>query len=449
MLLGGMDSAWAARLPAVVAGTLTVLCVAQMAAWLFGPAVGLLAGVALATMVEFLAYATLAEDEVFLALLVAAAMLLFVRAEFAGAAQAGSGFVDGRSWAVAGFFILLGLTNLAKGPLVGAAPVAVALAGFLIWSGWQAVRRYCWLWGWLAFALIALAWPAWALWHVPSVWDNWIADYTGAGAVGGRYDRPAWHYLLTLPWTTLPWTPALIVGLGLCAGAAVRRAGRAERFVLCWAILAVVMLSIPGRKHHHYLVPLLAPWAVLAAVGLARVGAYLRDQGWRRPGVALVCFVGVWAAGYGWVQSQIAARRPEAVGVVAFLREVEAKAPADRPLLIDGELILDAFRVGFYLRPDARLVHNLTFLRDRALTAAEVYVVTRPQAAPVLATLGEVERVAQLDAAAAVRMPENSLACFRVRFREDLVRYPAPPPASVTVLQAMGRSPGPFCGPPF
>lgn len=71
---------WVARLPGAIAGTITCLLTAGTAARLLGRSVGVLAGFALATMYEFYVYATLAEDEVFLAAVVAACVYLFARA---------------------------------------------------------------------------------------------------------------------------------------------------------------------------------------------------------------------------------------------------------------------------------------------------------------------------------------------------------------------------------
>ena len=39
--------------------------------------------------------------------------------------------------------------------------------------------------------------------------------------------------------------------------------------------LQVLLLSVPHGKHHHYLVPLVAPSAMLAAAGAVEVGRFL------------------------------------------------------------------------------------------------------------------------------------------------------------------------------
>ena len=154
------DAAWVPRLCSAVVGTLMVLLTAWTVSRLLGRGVGVLAGFLLATAFEFYSYASLAEDDVYLALLVAAALACFVRAEFgeseedeepdrlaaplagrgvgetrpaSGAAKRGgysagffSSFFGKRSWAVVGFFVILGADKSNKGSAAGAAAVGAA-----------------------------------------------------------------------------------------------------------------------------------------------------------------------------------------------------------------------------------------------------------------------------------------------------------------------------------
>ncbi len=83
----------------------------------FGRTAGVLSGLALATGLEFYAYATVAEDDVYLAALVAVAMALFVRGPARTARAAAP--LGRRAWPVWAFFAVAGLSNWAKGPLLG------------------------------------------------------------------------------------------------------------------------------------------------------------------------------------------------------------------------------------------------------------------------------------------------------------------------------------------
>ncbi len=147
---------------------------------LFGRGIGIVSGLVLATMYEFYTYSTLAEDDIFLGVLVMGAMALFVGQEFrvdAMVEEGRIGFLGWRPWRVVAFFVFLGLTNLAKGPVVGAAVVIGAIGAYfvmpsILWEGGEdlsfvfhfppeqrrRIRRYWWLWGILGAAVIALSW---------------------------------------------------------------------------------------------------------------------------------------------------------------------------------------------------------------------------------------------------------------------------------------------------
>src|ERR1700722_18273684 len=63
-LLGRHDAEWAVRLGSALAGTITVLLTVWLGGALFGRATGILAGLILATMYDFLRYSTLAEADI-------------------------------------------------------------------------------------------------------------------------------------------------------------------------------------------------------------------------------------------------------------------------------------------------------------------------------------------------------------------------------------------------
>lgn len=494
------EDVWAVRLPAAGMGIATVVLTAWVAGRLFGRGFGMVSGLALATMYEFYAYSCLAEDDIFLAALVAVAMTLFVRAEFIEGPAPMEGKwrpFGGRSLAVAGFFVVTGVSAIAKGPLLGALVIAPTAAAYLAWDGgWRRVRRYVWVWGWVACAVLTLAWPAYIYHRYPDVMENWLLDYSRTS----KYDEPIWYYGPQLLLGLLPWTPAALFGLGSLVRKAWRRElAPAERLVLCWAVLPVVMLSLQHRKHHHYLVPSIAPWGLVAAYGLfTAVPALYRAAAksprpivdalaaiggavalWvlrgKIPGpawahvllvVTWVACVGIWYLGvrrqdgrlsmaavllgtmvvYGWGQTCL----PNGVDAdTAFLRRVEASVPQDALLTVNSDLRgdMDFFRNCFYLRRDAVLIHNLSFLRDEKIHEPAVYVVTRARDGADLRELGTVEQVDQSAKTRRETSPADRFALFRVTFRPDLTRYPAPAPDTVTTIQAMDRKPGPYCGP--
>lgn len=520
------DNQWSARIPCALMGLLIVLMVGRMAAGWFGREIGVIAGLALASMYEFYTYATLAEDDIFLAFLVVAAIALFVRQEFFGdptVADPRLGLAGRRPWRVVGFFVLLGLTNLAKGPIVGAAIVVGTIGAYFLMPrlAWRSgslgvffawteperrrVRRYLWLWGWMTAGIIALSWHVYIHLRFRDPGGGYLANLRYDFLQTHEFDEPWWFYPPTLLGVGMPWTPAAIVAMCLTARRAWRQRDRALRFLWCWAIVPIVVLSLPHRKHHHYLVPSLAPWAILAALGVRPIAQHMfKGIAWtRRPNFGLlaygipgtialailayfrklapitdirpqlesaamlivlwnVCvwafFYGLWTsngrwmlasiligvgAGYSWKQTHL----PD--GTVAdtqFLRhEVEQRVPPNQLLAVDAAIgPLDFFRVQYYLRNNALLLHNLSYLRSDRIHADQLYIVARVSDLTSLQSLGEARMVARSPRKPQVNVPE--LALFQLRFKPDLVRYPPPP---VSPMQAMMRAPGPDCGPPL
>lgn len=504
------DAVWVVRLPSVLMGMSIVLMTAWAAGVWFGRGVGMLSGLVLATMYEFYTYSVLAEDDIFLAAVVAVAFTLFVSMEFASGNDRDSrlGFFGNRPWQVWAFFFMLGLMNIVKSPLLGAAVVVAPVGAYLLLTRDAArIRRYIWFWGWLVFAVLLVWWTLAAIRRYPDVVRNWRFDYEDTA----QYDQPFWYYVgIVLPAFCEPWILASITGLIVTARGAVRRHASPERFLWCWAILPVIVLSIHHRKHHHYFVPSIAPWAILSAVGISIVWRDLTKPRAGRPlspwvpGVVVAVLAGagvalyrpialhvfhasavsvpmsaafvlavaivICAAGFIWAASQ---RRPTAaaaacfLGVAfaycwgqrvlpdlttqdtAFLRRADARVPPDQPLYVNGDLggEMDFFRNQFYLRPTAMLLHNLSFLRDERITAPDVWVITRRQDMPRLSKLGEV-RVEDVSAyTRRERSASERFTLFRLRFTPGLARFPRPP--CINTLQAMGREKGPYCGPPL
>jgi len=335
--------------------------------------------------------------------------------------------------------------------------------------------------------------------------ENWKVDYLGR--VSGTYtaiNQGWYYYLVALATAIIPWTPAAILGLGVTARAAWRRRAPNEQFIWCWAIAPLCVLSIPQGKHHHYLLPLMVPWATLAAMGAREfTGVLFRSGRLRRRAaagvlvilaiaaaatlvalhnrlhlalaaasvLALIVFVGTAviaralllqrssllaggvigtvAAVLACVEISLTPENDRTLADTVFVLRSNNKVPRDAPLFINSDVnTLDFFRLQFYARADAHLLHNLTFLRARDIAAPLVYVITRRRDEAELAKLGRVECVdvserSHNDAG----LPAGRFALFRLSFAPDLVRYDRP--TNITNMQALSRAPGPFCGPPL
>jgi 4-amino-4-deoxy-L-arabinose transferase-like glycosyltransferase len=495
---GRCDRDWIVRLGPILMSTIIVLLVARMAAGWYGRGLGLLSGLVLATMSEFWIFSTDPEADMFLCAIVTGALAVFADLEFVRKPRTESTrFLGGRPWLVLAFFVLWGMTNLAKGLVFGTLMVGVPVVGHLVLNGnLRSLGRYVWLWGWLAFAVVALAWPLAAYRQYPDIVDLWRSDY------GGRLNRgfigePPWYYAVTLPGVLLPWTIAALVGLGVTARQALRQRGTPERFLWIWALLTPAVFSIPDGKHHHYLLPCLAPWAMLAAVGALRIWqAIARGPGWLRspalglltlgvPGAAVLWFFRdripgpswmtpvltvAWASsvfGLCWAITRLDGR--VAFGTLfallaaiyggfytyqtkyldsyredtAFLHQARALT-RDRPFYINFDELypLETFHLLFYSDEHTVLLHNLTFLLDRHIQESEVYVLCRASEGAYLANLGRAELVLQSRHTRGERSPADRRSLFRLHFRADLPRLRAD--VRISPMQATHRTPGPF-----
>lgn len=505
-LFGRCDTLWIVRIPPALSGTVCVLLTAWMACVLFGRRVGLLAGFVHATMYEIAQYAWLAEDEIFLCTLVTAAVACFVAIEFARGESLEPGsrsFVGPRTRRLAVLFVLLGLTNLAKGLLFGTVMSLVPVAAFLL--GTRDPRRilfYFWLPGWCLFVLIAAAWPLAAYLRYPDVTQVWWYDH--GGRLDGQYadiTQPWYYYLKLLPTILAPW----IVLMPWSAVVTWRRAwddrSSAERFVWGWAILVPLVFSIPTGKHHHYLLHAVAPWSMLAAYGLARWYAAIQSgPAWLRNPWPALATVGLPATAALWLTRHktglstehlvllslgaplagvvlawgLTQSRPRLAGgflfgLVAtgflgghiaagkwfdqsrhdavFLTKVRDYLGDDKTLVINGATrSLDEFRFQFSQSNRARVVHNLTFLRDASLPADEVHVLARARDATSLSEYGTPEIVLQSEKTRREKTPADRWSLFRLEFHPGLERVAATG-IRVSPMQAMQRADGPFLSP--
>ena len=107
-----------------------------------------------------------------------------------------------------------------------------------------------------------------------------------------------------------------------------------------------------------------------------------------------------------------------------FLRqEVEAKVPQDKLLAINAAIgPLDFFRVQFYLRGNALLLHNLSYLRSDRIHAPDAYVVGQVADLQPLESLGKVQIIAKSQRPKKVNVPP--LALFHLEFARTSSVFP-------------------------
>ncbi|MGL4549803.1 MAG: ArnT family glycosyltransferase, partial [Gemmataceae bacterium] len=481
------------RLASVLAGLPTVLVAAWMGGLFFGRAAGLLAGCVVATLHEFVRYAVAPEADIFVCALVSLGLGLFVHLEFQRRPDARGSFVGARPWAVLLLFAVLGLGNLVKGLFFTDLHLLVPIALFLLLGPdrWGHIKRYVWLPGWVAFAAVAASWAITAYLRQPDIVALWESDYMGRIS-GGYMREPWWYYLPHLLLNLAPWTPVAFLGLWLTRQKAWADGRSPERFLWLWALAPLVVLSIPRGKHHHYLLSICAPWAVLASVGLLQLRGWLLEQRWlRHPYVALgglivaleaaavvvgnaVPRVGPWVpallvaipaflvvgwmaavqrdalVGFGltlalvvaafWGKEVVDGQSAGPRGDLAFVAAVNRLVPAGRPVLVlDGWGPLDPSWSLYYFHGRARLLHNATFLRA---VGGEAYVVTRVRQAGELPAFGTAEHLLTSEVSRNERSPADRLTLYKVTRPDAVARHAGR--VTISPMQATGRAEGPY-----
>lgn len=514
---GRCDTEAIVRIGPVLVGIYVVLLTAWMGSLWYGRSLGLLAGLVLATTLEFTRYSWLAEDEIYLCGIVATVVALFVKIEFGGgepalttdAPQSWSSLITAtvlgpRSRWVTAFFLMMGATNLVKGLVFGTVMASIPLAGFLVLSLQpRRIAKYIWFWGVLLFFAVMFAWPLAVYARYPDAFDVWHFDLFGR--LKGTYkeiNEPIWYYPVNMLWMLMPWTFVIPLGLMATRSAAWRDRTSPERFLWCWAFLVPAVFSIPGGKHHHYMLHALAPWAILgalgvrelralapnwprwithpatsavgygipAAVALALVGgkisgphwipvvlmiavpvvagslawALIDRKGWRAGAIAFAVLFGCYVSGHFYAARYIDSNRQD----VAFLKSVRQRVESEKlPILIDMSANSFHGMMGlFYMPDDAVLLHNLSFLGASEISAPEVFVVAMASLKDELATWGTTEALETSMRIPRARTSRDRLTLFRLRFDEQIARVPAHD-IHVTPMQAMNRVSGPYLAP--
>lgn len=466
MVLGGVSEV-AVRLPSVLAGLGVVLTVAGLSARWFGATVGLLAGLIQASTVYMITYSRLAESDIVLALLVVGAIGAFVKLQSVPVTDQDDSRRALFRWQLI-FWILIGLTNWAKGVVFGG---VLALAPCLGWLTWRrdrmGLRRLCSPPGIFLAVLLAVIWPALVILQEPAVLQIW--DRELLGRVAGTYmtPQPIWYYLKTWLWQVLPWTPLVLLGAGPSLKTAWEQPESPDRFIWCWALLPLVLLSLPSVKHHQYLIhalPALSPimalglvrcqqwftekgdrakrfgqlsqWVVapvlflgalgaawflsrfrtdafllgsMTAIGVLGVGLYLRRL---MPARAFGVFLVTIVAGELYVHGWVLPRRDPSAADLDFLLTVERTVPPSVRLL--GCEQIDVARYVFYLDRPLEGFWSCDGVGARLSHKETVFLIARGRNEEQLSTLGKVTRVAQSERTRRERSPADRYTLFRI-----------------------------------
>lgn len=282
---------FAARLPSVITALITVLLVYELARRMFNSMTGLLAGVVLASALEFCTLSHAATPD--------SPLLMFTMLTFF---FFWTGSIDGgRTWFIP-CGIGAGLAVLTKGPVGLVMPASV----IFLYSAWNNEIRKLFdrrmVWALLAFLLIATPW------YVLITLDShgaWLKTFIGKENVGRfmqpmeNHKGPFFYHFLAILVLFAPWSIFIGATLWYAAKEArqsntetlqVELQGRACRFLLCWLMTYLVFFSIAATKLPNYVLPVYPALAILTARLLDR---WLRGELTIRNGILQFALAGL------------------------------------------------------------------------------------------------------------------------------------------------------------
>jgi 4-amino-4-deoxy-L-arabinose transferase-like glycosyltransferase len=270
-----------ARMPSALAAMLSVLLCYELARGMFGKTTGLLAGLIVAATPMLIAAARFTNPDAMLN-----AAFLFTMWAFWKGQERQTPFWYGLVGA--GF----GLGLLAKGP-VGLALPSLIIFSFLLWERRLGAlwHRYA-FWTWLAAFAVA---APWYIWVIAETKGRFITGFVLVHNVD-RFIRPMenhggnpLYYLIVMFIGMAPWSLFVVLALWLGMWSAVRRPwprfqrvwewarddrargdDAAYRLLILWAILYLTCFSIAATKLPLYVLPAIAPCAILIARFLER-----------------------------------------------------------------------------------------------------------------------------------------------------------------------------------
>ena len=254
-------TALAARMPSIIAGSLSGVVVYLFANKWFGRRVAIWSLIVWATVPLTLVESRMATTDAILNLLILGMMAMLARL-YQG---------EGR-WYARGFWLFLGLSILTKGP-VGLLPVAGALIFTRYYAGvslpWRFLRP---LEGMTIACVVVLPWIV----AVSLATDGEFLRFAVGREMLGRTIRPAeghWglpgYYLLMLPLMFFPWIAFLPMALkkSWCE----RKTDPRIAFLIGWAALPLVPLELMATKLVHYHYPSYAALAILVGREITRL----------------------------------------------------------------------------------------------------------------------------------------------------------------------------------
>jgi 4-amino-4-deoxy-L-arabinose transferase-like glycosyltransferase len=293
-------SEWSTRFPSALSGILTIAAVFLVARkaervegdeprrdWSFWSAL------VSATTLGMIVFSRAASFDIVLTMTLTWALACFILSELELNTR-------GRGLLLAGFYVFIGLSLLAKGFIGIVLPLGIVGGYFVLRRTWPDRRTFFSLvWG------IPLALLVAATWYAPVIWrhgwpfiDEFILQHQLARYVSNNYRHPGpfFYYLPIIVLLSLPWTVFLVDGVAKALGSRpLADSGDARRkvftFALVWLVLPLVFFSFARAKLPAYILPVLPAAALIVSERIARLTSDSKAARWPLRLSGLVCIV--------------------------------------------------------------------------------------------------------------------------------------------------------------
>ena len=255
-LLRGL-SPFSIRFPPALFGTLTVLLTFFVGKRLYSSRAGFLAGLILATSVQFAYLSTRGNMDTTLTFFITASILCFLqwyqrRQEGADPPERMGGL------SFFGYYIGMALATLAKGPVGFILPLGITLVFLLVQKEWKNLRRMRLLAGMALFCAVVLAWyfPAILKGGMYYLNQTLLHHSFDRFAIGSSHIRPIYYYFYNFPADFLPWIIFLPAAMVYGFSRAMTTKRKEFLFLVVWFVFIFLFFTLSKGKRGLYFLPL-------------------------------------------------------------------------------------------------------------------------------------------------------------------------------------------------
>lgn len=255
-LLGSV-SEWAVRLPSALSALGLVLTTYFLGRDLFGPKIGFMAAVVLATSARVLWEGRWAHTDMPFTFFFTLSLYFFARAIVQKRGR--------KDFLLA--YAFTALATLTKGLIGAVLPGLILLIFAVAKRQWRSLSEWHVPAGILVFLVITVPWFAWVGVATDGRWlgDFILTHHVQRYTAGLGHRQPFYYYLVNFPVDFLPWTVFAVPAIFANRPRAQRLKEPIPQFLLIWFLAVFLFFSFSDTKRALYLLPLFPPAAFFVA----------------------------------------------------------------------------------------------------------------------------------------------------------------------------------------